>query len=167
MDLISSYCVSLREKCKVSFVVLQQENRNSADMDRRKAGLTECSSEDLKDTGNTFNDCELCIGVYFPLKFKIKSHLGYPIIVDESPLTGNFKGLRDRYKALNIIKNRQGISDRVIPVNFFGELGIFKEFPPAKTISDFSVYTSLNPPSQIKIDLTPDSGETKEITYSF
>lgn len=34
MDLISSYCVSLREKCQVSFVILQQENRNSADMDR-------------------------------------------------------------------------------------------------------------------------------------
>ena len=49
MDLISSYCVSIREKCQVSFIILQQENRNSSDMDRRKANLTECSSEDLKD----------------------------------------------------------------------------------------------------------------------
>ena len=49
MDLISSYCVTLREKCQISCVILQQENRNSADMDRRKANLTECSPEDLKD----------------------------------------------------------------------------------------------------------------------
>ena len=49
MDLISSYCVTLREKCQISCVILQQENRNSSDMDRRKANLTECSSEDLKD----------------------------------------------------------------------------------------------------------------------
>ena len=49
MDLISSYCVTLREKCQISCVILQQENRNSSDMDRRKANLTECSPEDLKD----------------------------------------------------------------------------------------------------------------------
>lgn len=49
IDMISQYAVRLRERCQVSFYVLQQENRNSSDMDRRKADLTECSSEDLKD----------------------------------------------------------------------------------------------------------------------
>lgn len=49
IDEISSYAVSFREKCLCSFCILMQENRNSADIDRRKADLTECSSEDIKD----------------------------------------------------------------------------------------------------------------------
>lgn len=49
IDLISQYAVNLRERCQVSFFMLQQENRNSANMDRRKMDMTECSSEDLKD----------------------------------------------------------------------------------------------------------------------
>ena len=112
-----------------------QENRNSADMDRRKADLTECSAEDIKDSGNPYNDCEICIGIYNPLKHKIKNHRGYPIII-EANQTGVFIGLRDRYRAAILIKNRLGESDRVIPLNFFGELGYFIEFPKADTITD-------------------------------
>lgn len=52
MDLISQYAVTLRERCQVSFFILQQENRNSANMDRRKMDMTECSPEDLKDFTN-------------------------------------------------------------------------------------------------------------------
>ena len=133
IDLISQYAVTLRERCQVSFFMLQQENRNSSNIDRRKLDMTECSSEDLKDTGNTFNDCEVCIGVYYPLKHKLKSHRGYPIIADPA---SEFKGLRDRYRSLCLIKNRLGVSDRLIPVNFFGEIGYYKSLPKAETITD-------------------------------
>lgn len=73
IDAISAYAVTLRERCGMSFVVLQQENRNSSSMDRRKADMTECSSEDLKDSGSTFNDCQVCMGIYYPLKHKLKT----------------------------------------------------------------------------------------------
>ena len=169
MDLISSYCVSLREKCQVSFVILQQENRNSADMDRRKAGLTECSPEDLKDTGNTYNDCEVCIGVYYPLKFKVKQHGNYPIIVedDKQQGSGSFLGLRDRYRALCLIKNRHGANDRMIPSNFFGELGIFRELPNGKMVSDYTPFLSLTQPQTVEIKDEVQKEPKKEIMYSF
>lgn len=51
MDLVSSYMVTLRERCHVSFVVLQQENRNASDTDRIKMGMSECSLDGLKATG--------------------------------------------------------------------------------------------------------------------
>lgn len=167
MDLISQYCISIKERCQASFIVLQQENRNSANMDRRKAGWTECSSEDLKDTGNTFNDCDICIGVYYPLKFRVKTHLNYPIIAEET----TFKGLRDRYRSLCLIKNRQGISERLIPVNFFGEVGKFQELPPVEKITDFSLYTKLKQSNDIqqKDEVSDEtSDETKkDIIFSF
>ena len=56
IDLISQYMVSLRERCGISFYVLQQENRNSASSDRMKMDLTDCSLDGLKDSGNTVND---------------------------------------------------------------------------------------------------------------
>lgn len=84
IDLISKEAVTLRNQCSISFFMLMQENRNSASMDRRKAELTECSSEDIQDTSAPFQDCEVCIGVYYPLKFRVKTHKKYfPIIIDD------------------------------------------------------------------------------------
>lgn len=164
IDLISSQCVYLKEKCNISFVILQQENRNASDMDRRKAGLTECSAEDLKDSGNTYNDCDICFGVYFPLKFKLRTYAGYPIITEENPSPDRFTGLRDRFRALILIKNRFGLCDRVIPTNFFGELGLFYELPSAKSINDYSTYTTLSmrKPEIIKPD-TQENGDNSLI----
>lgn len=140
IDSVSAYAVRLREVCGISLLFLQQENRNSASMDRRKAEMTECSSEDLKDTGDTFNAAEVCIGVYYPLKHKLKMCHGYPIIKENDP---SFQGMRDRYRGLCLIKNREGESDKYISVNFFGELGIFRELPKPETIIDYSPFTYL------------------------
>lgn len=167
IDAISAYAVTFRENCGVSWIMLQQENRNSASMDRRKADLTECSPEDLKDTGNTFNDCDVCIGVYNPIKFKVKVHRGYPIIMDKMiDSDDGFIGLRDRYRALCLIKNRQGDVDKLVSVNFFGEIGLFKELPKAKEIIDFTDYLYLD----IKKDeVVEDKNDNKEqqLIYNF
>lgn len=56
IDLISAYSVTLRERCGVSFYILQQENRNSASSEKIKADMTDCSLDGLKDSGNTGND---------------------------------------------------------------------------------------------------------------
>lgn len=168
IDAISAYAVSLKERCDVSFLFLQQENRNSANMDRRKADLTESSSEDLKDTGNTFNDAEVCIGVYYPLKHKLKTCHGYPIIINDP--NNPFEGLRDRYRGLCLIKNRDGESEKYISTSFFGEIGMFKELPKPDTISDYIPYTylpSINK-AKMKKDEVPKLEEPKkELIYNF
>ncbi len=171
IDLISSYCVSIREKCRVSFTILQQENRNSSDMDRVKAGMTECSPDGLKDSGGPFNDCEVCIGVYYPLKFKLKSYQGYPVIVEDSGQQNPFLGLRDRIRVCCLLKNRQGVSDRVIPVNFFGELGIFRQLPSPKQVTDWRPYLSLDNQNtnqnKTKIEDQTQKESKKELQYHF
>lgn len=167
MDLISQYAVTLRERCQVSFYMLQQENRNSANMERRKADMTECSSEDLKDTGNPYNDCQICIGVYFPLKHKVKTHKGYPIITEDQ---NGFVGLRDRYRALCLIKNREGVSDRIIPVSFYGELGLFKEIPKPDEIQTFEDYVYLDgnyPDKEPQPQVTLKQEETPKSEFEF
>lgn len=170
IDLMSQYAVTLKEKCQVSFFMLQQENRTSSDIDRIKAGLTESSSEGLKDTGNTFNDCEVCIGVYYPLKFKLKTWAGYEIINPDP--SSEFKGLRDRCRGIQLIKNRHGASDKSIPVNFFGELGLFRALPEPDKITDYKQYIHLNglKDSIVEdkdIEDKLDKKESNELNYSF
>lgn len=120
-------------------------------------------------TGNTYNDCEVCIGVYYPLKFKVKQHGNYPIIIEDNKQqgSGSFLGLRDRYRALCLIKNRHGANDRMIPSNFFGELGIFRELPNGKMVSDYTPFLSLTQPQTVETKDEVQKEPKKEITYSF
>ena len=141
IDLISSYCVSIREKCRVSFTILQQENRNSASSEKIKADMTDCSLDGLKDSGNTGNDAEICIGVYCHLKFKVKTKSGYPIICEDNG--DGFIGFRDRIRFLQIVKNRFGESDRSIASLFYGELGLFEELDKPENIKNPVLYQSL------------------------
>lgn len=116
-----------------------------------------------------YNDCEVCIGIYNPLRFKLKTHKKYPIII-EGAAEGQFGGLRDRYRAACLLKNRQGESDKLISLNFFGELGIFRELPKPDEITDYTQYLTLN---GYKETLQKDSStpqrieEKKQITFSF
>lgn len=167
IDLISKYAVTLRNQCGISFFMLMQENRNSASMDRRKAELTECSSEDISDTSAPFQDSEICIGVYYPLKFKLKTHKGFPIITENDP---EFEGLRGRYRSLQLIKNRQGESEKAVPVNFFGEIGYWRQLPKAEEIKDYKPYLNLQIKQDITKDITieePVVQNKNKITFSF
>ena len=166
IDLVSKYAVTLRNQCNISFVMLMQENRNSSSMDRRKAELTECSSEDISDTSAPFQDSEVCIGIYYPLKFKLKTHKEFPIIIDSG--SSDFDGLRGRYRSLQLIKNRQGESEKAVPVNFFGEIGYWNQFPKVNEIKDFKKYLSLTTALQEDEVTTEDTVETKQpLTFSF
>lgn len=171
IDLISKEAVTIRNQCSVPFFMLMQENRNSASMDRRKAELTECSSEDIQDTSAPYQDCEVCIGIYNPLKFKLKTHKKFPIIIDDP--NSDWEGLRDRYRSLQLIKNRQGQSEKAVPVNFFGEIGYWNQFPKADEVKDFkkylSLHTALNEEQEDEGFSTEDTEEKndKPLTFSF
>jgi len=163
MDAISNYAVNLRERCGVSWFILQQANRGTTDMDRRKAELYEPSRQDLKDTETTYNDSNVCIGIFNPVKLKLKHTRGYKIIVD--PPESGFYGLRDRYRGLCLIKNRDGDPDRYIPMSFFGEIGYWKQLPKAEEITDYSPFLSLEP--VIKEDSAQEPEHNEEIIYKF
>lgn len=160
IDAISAYAVNLRERCGVSWLILQQANRGTTDMDRRKAELYEPSRQDLKDSECPYNDSDVCIGIFNPVKIKLKTTRGYPIIIEPDG------GLRDRYRGLCLIKNRDGDPDRYIAMNFFGEIGYWIQMPKADEISDYEPYMSL-----VKTEKTKDEVSIKkldkELVYNF
>ena len=119
--------------------------------------------------------CEICIGIYYPLKYKIKTHRGYPII-NETNQQDAFLGLRDRYRAAILIKNRLGVSDRIVPLNFFGEIGYFLQFPKADSVTNWKDYCYLKDNQRNKHknkedlavkDKTQSKSEKKELILKF
>lgn len=136
MDLISTYAVRFRELCQTSFDIIMQENRGSTTMDRRKAGMEEPTPDDIQASGEIFQAADICIALFSPFRTQLKTYRGYRITDDEES-----HGLQDICRSLIILKNRYGISNRVIMTAFKGSIGKFEPLPTTDKI-DYGMYLS-------------------------
>lgn len=142
MDLVSQYLITLRNKYFISPVVLMQQNREASSTERRKMELTEPDQNSTKDSSNIVQDSEIVLAIYSPIKDKLKNYRGYVVIGEE--------GLGDVLKSVIVIKNRYGISDKVIPVAFMGSIGRFEELPKYEDIDDIGYYQNINKQGYVK-----------------
>ena len=79
--------------------------------------------EDLRDSPETFNDCDIAIAIGNPYKHKIRNFNGYKIY----PAIDAVDGLQDRFRFVEIRKNRYGSgANRIIPCLFIGETSEYK-----------------------------------------
>lgn len=129
MDLISSYLVTLRNRCKISPIVIMQANRDSSSMDRRKENMSNLTLNDAKDTGGPVQDSEIVLALFNPYREKLNSYRGYDI-----------RQLESRFRVITCLKNRYGESDIEVPCVFYGKIGIFKELPKPDEIYDYAKY---------------------------
>lgn len=129
MDLISSYLVTLRNRCKISPIVIMQANRDSSSMDRRKENMSNLTLNDAKDSGSPIQDSEIVLALFNPYREKLATYRGYDI-----------RQLESRFRVITCLKNRYGESDIEVPCVFYGKVGIFKELPKADQIYDYAKY---------------------------
>lgn len=99
---------------------MQQINRTSKGFDRYKLEQFFPSEQDLKDSEAPFHDCQVCLVQISPFKLKLKDF-------DHYDVDGNPYSLRDRLRAVKIIKNRGGKSYYVNYFLFLGENSIYSE----------------------------------------
>lgn len=83
IDLMSSYMVTIKRKYKVTWFALQQQNRESSSMERRKADMSEPGLTDLRDTSATSQDADVVLQLFFPFREKLTSYRGYKILGDD------------------------------------------------------------------------------------
>lgn len=133
IDLTSAYLVTLRNICKISPLIIMQVNRDSSNMDRRKAGLNNLTLNDTKDSGNVAQDCEVALSLFNPFREELASYHGY-----------NIKELRDRFRSITVRKSRYGESEVEIGCFFWGHNGYFKELPRAEEIFDYTKFKRLD-----------------------
>jgi len=125
IDRASKILVYFRNMCKFSPVVVSQFNRGIEGMDRKENDAQEPQLSDFKDTGATQEDANTVMALFHPFKYGMERHRGYPIIK-----------LQRNYRSNHILKNRDGMDGLVVGMHFLGEVGKFKELPPAKDIAE-------------------------------
>lgn len=116
IDKISEYLVLLRNKLGIIPVVIQQLNRSMSSADRFKLERVEPQLSDFKDSGNPIQDADIVLALFSPHRYEMNTFRKYDIIK-----------LKDRFRNLSILKNRDGESDKNLGLLFVGECGKFEE----------------------------------------
>lgn len=139
IDKTISYLITLRNMCGISPVVVQQINRDQGNIERFKAGRTQITLNDYKESSDTTDGAEIVLAIYNPNRDKLNTYRGYDI-----------KTLGDKFRVLTVLKSRYGDSDVEIGVNFQGAINIWNEMPIPQEIYDYQKY--LTPDYLIKKD---------------
>tara|TARA_R110000764_G_scaffold20407_8_gene52456 strand:+ start:8157 stop:9278 length:1122 start_codon:yes stop_codon:yes gene_type:complete len=138
IDKMSEYNGLFRDIFGFSVVAISQFNRSLADSTRMRNKTLAPEPSDFKDTGNTYEDADLVIGLFNPFKLKISDDCGY--IVDNFVSTKGY----NRYRSLHVLKNSFGIDDISIGLLFRGEMGIWTELPKPEQKADLEkIYRQL------------------------
>lgn len=120
IDKLSEYMIILRNKCGFSPVIVQQLNRSMSSTDRFKLDRVEPQLSDFKESGCTQEDANVVLTLFSPQRYEMEKHRNY-----------NVSMLKNRYRSLSILKNRDGDADKTIGLKFIGEIGYFEELPRA------------------------------------
>lgn len=133
MDLTSKYLYSLKNRCNITPVVLQQLNRSIQSIDRRKESMITPITSDFKDSNSSIEDSEIVLALFSPNKAKMSSHNGYDI-----------KRLGDKYRSIYVLKSRYGEGDVEDCVYYDGAANIWKELPKSSEINDYTTFDNPN-----------------------
>ena len=135
----SNYCLHIRDKFGFIPVVVQQL---AADKERIEANFSkadlvqklEPSLDGLGDNKTIARDVNIALGLFAPDRYKITEHNGYDITK-----------FRDRYRSMNIMKSRDGIANKKLPLFFNGAVDFFKELPKVDELEKMRlVYEHIN-----------------------
>jgi replicative DNA helicase len=117
-------------------VVVSQFNRSISNPIRIKNGDVEPQLEDFSESSSTQNDADVVLALFDPMRYKVPDPSGY----DLNKLRDEFGA--KYFRSLRLIKNSYGSDDLRVGLGFLGQLGIFKELPKKKDMTD-SYYASV------------------------
>lgn len=120
-------------------VVVSQFNRSISNMQRLKNGDVEPQLEDFAESSSTQNDADVVLALFDPMRYKVNDPSGYELekLIDRSTGAKYFRSLR-------LIKNSYGEDDVRIGLGFMGQIGMFKELPKRKDITDADYESVVN-----------------------
>lgn len=154
IDLGSTYLKTIRNY-GACIVTLQQSNRSQGTMERRQQGMSNFTLNDLKDSANPSQDCDIVLAVYNPNKDRLNTYRGYDI-----------KKLGGRFRSITTLKQRYGEVDQEFATNFFGKCNIFAQMSLPNEIYDYNKY--LTPDYLIKKEDNEDkvdSSDKRQINF--
>lgn len=121
MNKLSEYMVYLRNTFNYTPVVIHQQSSETQSLDAFKANKVRPTATGLADSKYTARDCNLMFGLSNPYAFEIPEFLGY-----------NIGRLRNNVRFLEVVLNRDGNSNGILPLYFNGKCCYFSPLPSPK-----------------------------------
>ena len=128
----SDYILEFRDFYDFSTVAVQQQASDSEKQifHNGKSVLEKVmpSTDGLGENKTTQRDCNVMLGLFAPFRYKFKKYHGYDLDI-----------LRDQYRELSIIINRNGSGNQAVDLFFNGASNIFMELPSYDKSSEVQV----------------------------
>lgn len=119
-------------------VVVSQFNREISNIIRVRNGDLEPQLEDFKESAQTQEDADVVMSLFDPTRYKTTDTSGY----DMSKLRDDYGA--KYYRSLRLLKNSYGEEDVRIGLGFLGQVGMFRELPRQRDITDSDYESILN-----------------------
>ena len=94
--------------------------------------------EDFKESSQTQDDADVILALFDPMRYKVADPSGY----DLNKLKDEFGA--KYFRSVRLIKNSYGEDDIRIGLGFLGQVGMFKELPKRKDITDSDYQSVVN-----------------------
>jgi hypothetical protein len=130
IDKMSDELRYARDMYGYSPVVVSQFNRSISNMARLKNGDVEPQLEDFAESSSTQNDADVVLALFDPMRYKVEDPSGY----DLNKLRDDFGA--KYFRSLRLIKNSYGEDDVRIGLGFLGQIGMFKELPRQRDMTE-------------------------------
>ena len=119
-------------------VVVSQFNRSISNIVRLKNGDVEPQLEDFAESSSTQNDADVVLALFDPMRYKVADPSGYELEKLKDQFGAKY------FRSLRLIKNSYGEDDVRIGLGFMGQIGMFKELPRRKDMTDADYEAVLN-----------------------
>lgn len=121
IDKLSEYFMGFRDRYNYTPVLIQQQNSDTVSLDAFKANKIRPTYNGLMDSKQPGQDASVVLGLTCPYSFEIPDYLGY-----------NIRRLKGYARFLEVVLNREGESNTVLPLYFDGATNFFRPLPNAK-----------------------------------
>jgi len=122
IDKLVEFCQGFRDKEASSILWVSQVNRSVAALSRAKDAEYELMLEDVKETGDIGDACDLAFSIFDPLLYKQSSKTGFNPVDFLDKKDGS-----SYFRSIQILKSTYGQNGLRIPFGFNGFCGQFKE----------------------------------------
>ena len=92
----------------------------------------------FSDSSSTQNDADVVLALFDPMRYKVADTSGYDLDKLKDDYGAKY------FRSLRLLKNSYGEDDIRIGLGFMGQLGIFKELPKKKDITDTDYQSIIN-----------------------
>ena len=136
IDKMSEYNIELRDRYNQSPIVIQQQNTDNESVESIRFNRSRPTTAGLGDSKYTSHDANIVLGIYSPFRFGLDTYLP-----DEHGIGYDIKKLKDHFRTIEVLVNRDGELGGIIGMFFDGATCTWSELPrPGKVTEMNRVY---------------------------